>query len=409
MHRKKIINDPIYGFISIKTDLISQIVQHPYFQRLRRIKQLGLTDFVYPGALHTRFHHALGAMHLMSIALDALKNKGHKISKKEHEAAMAAILLHDIGHGPFSHALENTILTGAHHEHLSLLFMEKLNREFDGQLELAIQMFCNRYERAFFHQLISSQLDMDRLDYLQRDCFFTGVVEGKVAADRLIRMLNIHEDQIVVEEKGIYSIENFLTARRLMYWQVYLHKTTVSTEQMLIKIIQRARKLLQSGQEVFASPSLKTFLEKDIRIEDFHQNPMYIDAFSRLDDFDIWAGIKLWASHPDSLLRLLSNMLLDRKLFRVLLSNTPHPTEAISSTIRKIQTYFQIDKEAAHFLCGHGKITNAAYVANNQNIMIQTKKGELLDASQASDLPNIEALSKIVKKYYLCFPKVVSL
>lgn len=407
--KKKIINDPVYGFLSLKTELIFDIIQHPFFQRLRRIKQLGLTDFVYPGALHTRFHHALGAMHLMTVSLDVLRVKGNEISNEEYEAATIAILLHDIGHGPFSHALESSILNGVHHEKMSLLLMDHLNKEFDGRLTLAISIFNDTYYRKFFHQLVSSQLDMDRLDYLQRDCFFTGVIEGKVAFDRIIRMLDIDEDRIVVEEKGIYSIENFLNARRLMYWQVYLHKTTVSTEQMLIQLIKRARYLVRKGIDLPCSPNLKLFFEKDITFPDFENNYDYLSAFASLDDYDIWGGIKFWVAHEDKVLSLLSKMLLDRKLFKVELSNEKIKKERLKSIRKKVQQEYGLTPSESKFMSSSGKITNSGYIPYDQNILIKTKKGEILDVAKASDLPNIEALSKIVKKFYLCYPKVLSL
>jgi HD superfamily phosphohydrolase len=407
--KKKIINDPVYGFLTIKTELIFDVIQHPYFQRLRRIKQLGLTDFVYPGALHTRFHHALGAMHLMHVCLEVLRSKGHYISEEEFEAALLAILLHDIGHGPFSHALESTILKGVHHEHMSQLLMEKLNQEFHNQLTLAISMFSDQYERKFFHQLISSQLDMDRLDYLQRDCFFTGVIEGKVAFDRILRMLDVVDDQVVVEAKGIYSIENFLNARRLMYWQVYLHKTTVSTEQMLIQIIKRAKYLVQHGEEVFATPILKLFLEKNVGLEDFQHNQEYLQAYAYLDDSDIWSGLKVWMRHPDKVLSQLSTMLMDRHLFRVSLNDQKTDKALVKSIRAEIVKQMSLEPTEAKYFCTHGKIFNSGYIPNNQRILIKTKSGEIVDIARASDLPYIEALSKIVKKYYLCYPKSLSL
>ncbi len=409
MKKKKIVNDPVYGFIAINSDLIFDVIQHPYYQRLRRIKQLGLTDFVYPGALHTRFHHALGAMHLMGVTLNVLRNKGNEISEKEFEAALLAILLHDIGHGPFSHALEKTILKGVHHEDMSLLMMQELNKYFDGALSLTIDIFTDQYPRKFFHQLVSSQLDMDRLDYLQRDCFFTGVIEGKVGFDRIVRMLDVDKDRIVVEEKGIYSVENFLNARRLMYWQVYLHKTTVSTEQMLIQIIKRARWLAQRDKDFFCTPSLKYFLLKDVGFKDFKTDNKSLAQFAALDDFDVWGSIKFWKDSKDTVLANLSNMLLERKLFKVDLKNTKVEKEKIADLRSKISQAMGISIEDAQFFCTTGKVTNKAYLSNNQNILIKTKKGEIIDIAKASDLPNIEALSKIVKKFYLCHPKVLSL
>jgi HD superfamily phosphohydrolase len=405
MKVKKIINDPVYGFISIKSKLLLKIIDHPYFQRLRRIKQLGLTDFVYPGAHHTRFHHALGAMHLMDITLNTLKAKGHKISKQEYIASLAAILLHDVGHGPFSHALESTILKGIHHEKISLLLMEELNKALDGKLSLAISIFSDTYPRRFFHQLVSSQLDMDRLDYLQRDVYFTGVMEGKIGFDRIIRMLDIVDDKIVVEEKGIYSIENFLNARRLMYWQVYLHKTTVSTEQMLIKLILRARALALKGEEIYTTPALSHFLKTDVQWADFGIDSDALQKFAQLDDYDIWACVKVWANHTDKVLRVLSGMFLNRELFKTILSNEPASEADIQQISNNITERFGVTAEDAKFLFGYGVISNAGYVSNAENILIKLKTGSVQDVAQASDLPNIKALCQVVKKYYLCYPR----
>ena len=409
MNKKKIFNDPVYGFITISSELIFDIIEHPYFQRLRRIKQLGLTDFVYPGALHTRFHHAMGAMHLMSITLDNLRSKGHEISPAEYEASQIAILLHDIGHGPFSHALEYSLLKGIRHEHISLQLMEYFNKLFNGELELTIKIFTNQYSRKFFHQLVSSQLDIDRLDYLQRDSLFTGVSEGTIGADRIIKMLDIKDDQIVVEEKGIYSIENFLSARRLMYWQVYLHKATVSAEKMLIMLIQRAKHLVSQGENLFATPALNVFLTNDISLEMIQGNIDYLKAFASLDDYDIWAAVKIWRHHPDRILSSLSSMLLERRLFRVILSNEKFEKAYITDLKQQItETYHIHSKEVTYFLAC-GSMSNAAYIAGGQNINIMTKSGQVMDVAQASDLPNIKAMSKIVKKYYICWPKQIKM
>lgn len=409
-NHKKIINDPLYGFISIKSELIYQLIQHPYFQRLRRIKQLGLTEYVYPGALHTRFHHALGAMHLMGLTLDSLRRKGVMIFEEEYEAALVAILLHDIGHGPFSHALEHTILDGVDHETISLLLMKRINDEFQGKLSIALLMFQDKYHRKFFHQLISSQLDMDRLDYLQRDCFYTGVKEGNVGADRIIRMLDVVDDQIVVEEKAIYSIEHFLNARRLMYWQVYLHKTTVSTEHMLILLINRAKHLFRNEEKIDVSTSLKEFLIHGITLDDLERDTEgFLTAFTLLDDHDIWFNIKLWASSKDEILSLLSKSILERKLFKTVLTNEQLPESQIRETIEKVKSKSGFNEEEVRFLVASGYVSNAAYLPNNQQIIVKTKKGELLDITKASDLPHIEALGKIVKKFYLCYPKSVDL
>jgi HD superfamily phosphohydrolase len=409
VNKKKIFNDPVYGFITISSELIFDIIEHPYFQRLRRIKQLGLTDFVYPGALHTRFHHAMGAMHLMSITLDNLRSKGHEISAAEYEAGQIAILLHDIGHGPFSHALEYSLLKGIRHEHISLQLMEYFNKLFNGELALAIKIFKNQYERKFFHQLVSSQLDIDRLDYLQRDSLFTGVSEGTIGADRIIKMLDIQDDQIVVEEKGIYSIENFLSARRLMYWQVYLHKATVSAEKMLIMLIQRAKYLVSQGEDVFATPPLQVFLKNDVSLQDIQENLDYLKAFASLDDYDIWAAIKFWHHHSDRILSSLSSMLLERRLFRVILSNTKFEKAYIDDLKYQIAETYHIKPKEVKYFMACGSMSNAAYIAGGQNINIMTKKGQVMDVAQASDLPSIKAMSKIVKKYYICWPKQMAM
>jgi HD superfamily phosphohydrolase len=407
VNKKKIFNDPVYGFVTISSELIFEIIEHPFFQRLRRIKQLGLTDLVYPGALHTRFHHAIGAMHLMSITLDNLRSKGHEISKEEYEACQLAILLHDVGHGPFSHALEYTLMNGVKHEFMSLRIMEYFDRLFSGELELAIRIFTNQYERKFFHQLVSSQLDIDRLDYLQRDSMFTGVSEGTIGADRIIKMLDIYQDQLVVEEKGIYSIENFLSARRLMYWQVYLHKATVSAEMMLVLVLERAQVLRRQGIELGVTPALDMFLRQQIQAVDVTENSEVLKSFARLDDYDIWAGIKRWAHHEDKILASLSAMLLERRLFRAILSNTKFPDDQVRNLKQKIAEDYSItNRDVRHFL-STGSITNAAYLAGGQHINILTKKGKLIDVAKASDLPNIKAMSKIVKKYYICWPKQI--
>ncbi len=409
MNKKKIINDPVYGFINIPTELVFDLIEHPYYQRLRRIKQLGIAEYVYPGALHTRFHHALGAMHLMTEALNTLRSKGHDISDEELEAAQIAILLHDVGHGPFSHVLEKTILENVHHENISFLLMEALNKEFNGALTLAIKMFTGEYERYFFHQLISSQLDVDRMDYLNRDSFFTGVREGFIGADRILKMLDIFDNQLVVEQKGMYSIENFLTARRLMYWQVYLHKTSICAETMLQQIIRRARDLKRAGGNVFATPSLELFLEKDVSIDHFKSDKKYLQAFTEMDDSDIWGCIKVWAKHPDKLLSGISTMLLNRQLFKIIIGDS----EQSSTILEKIQidllSQDNVNQEDLSYLVVQGVITNAAYVSGKQNINILTKHNQVIDIAEASDLPTIKALSNIVKKYYICWAKNVYL
>lgn len=404
MKSQKILNDPVYGFITIPSELIFTIIDHPYFQRLRRIKQLGLTDFVYPGALHTRFHHAIGAMHLMSITLDNLRIKGTEISEQEYEAALIAILLHDIGHGPFSHALEYSLLKGIPHEELSLMTIELLNGQLDGQLNLALRIFKNQYDRKFLNQLVSSQLDIDRLDYLQRDCFFTGVSEGTIGADRIIKMMAVKNEQLVIEEKGIYSIENFLSARRLMYWQVYLHKTTVSAEKMLINLIQRAKDLAQSGYKFTLTEEFEFFLKNDFELEDFRKDCQILERFLSLDDFDIWGAIKLWKSSDDYVLRNISQMFLTRNLFKIILVNEPFSASEIAEmkakTLKKLQIPpYDID----YFFCS-GKVSNYGYLATDR-INILTKKGKVMDVATAADLPNIKVMSKIVEKHYVCKAK----
>jgi uncharacterized protein len=408
LNKKKTINDPIYGFITLPNDLFYDIISHPYFQRLRFVKQLGLTDFVYPAALHTRFQHALGASHLMGKALDALRQKGIEISTAEYQASQLAVLLHDIGHGPFSHALEESLLANIHHESISYLFMEKLNEETGGALDLAIRIFRNSYERKFFHQLVSSQLDIDRLDYLNRDSFFSGVQEGNIGVERILLMLNVHENELVVDEKGIYNIENFLNARRQMYWQVYLHKATVSAERMLVNIIRRARALIQAGKQLPASQPLTLFLSREISLAHFRERGEVLHAFGTLDDNDIWGALKLWKNGDDRILALLCTMLLERKLFRVTLTQEPIRKDVVERIRDAVKREYGTLGAETPYLFSHGTVTNEAY-AEGKQINILMKSGEVLDIAQASDLPAIRAISKIVKKNYLCWPKNVSL
>jgi HD superfamily phosphohydrolase len=409
LNKKKVLNDPVYGFITIPGALLFDLIEHPYFQRLRRIKQLGLAEYVYPGALHTRFHHALGAMHLMGEAITSLRSKGHAISDAECQAAQIAILLHDIGHGPFSHVLEYTLLHRVPHEAVSLLLMQRLNEEFGGRLDLAIRMFSGQYERPFFYQLVSSQLDIDRLDYLNRDCFFTGVTEGSIGSERIIKMLDVHNDELVVEQKGVYSIENFLTARRLMYWQVYLHKTSICAETMLVQLLGRARQLVRQGTEVFATPCLHRFLAHEIgSVAEFEQGG-YLDAFVQLDDYDLWTSIKLWVNHPDRLLAGLSQMLLERRLFKILLSDYPIDPSVTETLRQNLLAKPGVRPEDVPYLLVEGSTTNAAYMASRQPIRILTKDRRLLDLDEASDLPTIKALSQIVRKHYVCWAKNVYL
>jgi HD superfamily phosphohydrolase len=409
MNKKKIINDPVYGFISIRSELIYDIIQHPYFQRLRYIKQLGLSNLVYPGAQHTRFHHALGAMHLMGRALGTLRAKGVEVSEQELEAAQIAILLHDIGHGPLSHTLEQTLLEGVPHESLSYLFMKSLNQQFNGQLELALQFFRNSYTRKFFHQLISGQLDIDRLDYLKRDSFFTGVMEGTIGIDRIIELLNVNNGMLVVEEKGIFSIESFLHARRLMYWQVYLHKTSVSAERMLVNLIRRAQYLSHADDSLPASEPLKVFLKQNYSLAEFSTQPDLLETFGQLDDSDIWGAIKLWRDHPDEILSGLCNRLLIRELFQISLRVDPITKTEIEKVRQAVHQSFGILRKDANYLFSYGTVTNEAYITGGQPINILTKSGQVIDIVEASDLPTIRAMSKIVEKNYLCWPKNIYL
>jgi HD superfamily phosphohydrolase len=408
MNKKKIFNDPVYGFVSVPTELLFDLIEHPYFQRLRRIQQLGLTNFVYPGALHTRFHHALGAMHLMQLALRTLKDKGVGISAAEGEAAQIAILLHDIGHGPLSHALETSIFQDVPHEQLSLYLMQRLNEQFEGKLSLAIQMFQGSYGREFFHQLVSSQLDMDRLDYLNRDSFYTGVQEGRPGADRLIKMLQVVDERLVLEEKAVYSVENFLVSRRLMYWQVYLHKTVTSAEQMVIRTMQRARDLARADVPVPGSTCLTFFLGHAVTLAEFETNTDILNHFVELDDTDIWSAIKSWKSHPDKVLSFLARSLINRQLFKIIIALEPYEEEFQLGIVELIAERFDLTPADARQLMITGRLSNTAYdPASNETINILTKLGKVVNVVEASDLPNIRALSQKVQKYYICYPKEI--
>lgn len=400
----KILNDPIYGFITIKYPILLQLIDHPYFQRLNRIKQLGLSYLVYPGAHHTRFHHAIGAMHLMQQAIEVLKVKGVEISEEEEIGVLAAILLHDIGHGPFSHALEHTLVSGVNHEDLSIILMDKLNQEFEGKLDLAIQIFRNSYPKMFLHQLVSSQLDMDRLDYLKRDSFYSGVSEGVVSSDRILNMLNVHEDQLVIEEKGIYSIEKFIVARRLMYWQVYLHKTVLAAENLLVEILKRANYLASQGEELFASPVLKNFLYNNYSKADFEKEEV-IEQFTRLDDSDIYSAIKAWSTHSDKTLSVISRNLIDRKLPKISIQKTPFEQERIHKLREMVKETYGIGEVEIGHLVFDSEIANNAYNAIKDKILIKYKSGEVLNITEASDNFNIQALTEPVKKYFICYPK----
>jgi len=404
-NKRKIINDPIYGFVTIPSDLIYDLINHPYFQRLRRIKQLGLTNLVYPGALHTRFHHAIGAMHLMQEAVLTLKQKDIHITDEEEQAVLIAILLHDIGHGPFSHALEHSIVKGINHETISSLIMDKLNKEFKGKLGLAIKIFNGNYKKQFLHQLVSSQLDMDRLDYLKRDSFFTGVSEGVISSDRIIKMLNVSNDELVVEQKAIYSIEKFLIARRLMYWQVYLHKTVLSAETLLVNILKRAKELSAQGMELFATPTLQIFLKSNLTQADFEKDTSLLDKFSKLDDNDVMASIKAWSECEDKILSKLCLNLLDRKLFKIEIQNTAIPAVHRNQLIEKVSEQYKLTKKEAEYFVLTDKVNNSAYNANKFNINLLMNNGELVDVAEASDQLNIQSLSKTVTKYFICYPK----
>lgn len=404
-NKKKIINDPVYGFISIPDELIFDILEHPYMQRLRRILQLGLSHLVYPGALHTRFHHVMGAMHLMTLAISTLKRKGNQITEKEERGVLLAILLHDIGHGPFSHALEFDIVNGVSHEDISGFFINKLAEEFGEDLDLAHTIFKNEYHKPFLYQLVSSQLDMDRLDYLNRDSFYSGVSEGIIGSDRLIEMLAVHNGNLVLEEKGIYSVEKFIVARRLMYWQVYLHKTVVVAEFMLIHALRRAKKISQNGGDVFSSPALNFFLQNNITKKDFIENPNTLEQFAQLDDYDIWGAIKVWQNHSDKILSFLCKGLVNRKLFKIEISRNPFSQNRIALEKEKVRKNLGIDDEELNFFVYHDILTNKAYNQDKQNINLLKKNGEIIDLTEASDNLNISALAQPVEKYFLCYPQ----
>ncbi|MCX6271854.1 MAG: HD domain-containing protein [Bacteroidetes bacterium] len=406
-NKRKIINDPVYGFIPVPDDVLFDIIEHRYFQRLRRIKQLGLTHLVYPGALHTRFHHALGAMYLVKQAAEVLRWKAIEISPGEERGVLLAILLHDIGHGPFSHALENCLVFEMSHEDLSVLFMERLNEEFNGLLTMAIDIFLNRYPKKFLHQLISGQLDMDRMDYLKRDSFYTGVSEGVINSDRLLNMLTVVNDELVVEAKGIYSVEKFIVARRLMYWQVYLHKTVLAAEQMLVHTLKRAKILAEKGIPVFATPSLSLFLENRFTLKDFINQPFLLDEFALLDDSDISASIKVWSNHPDPILSELSRCLVERRLFAIEIGSTPVSEAHFTGISERIMKFKEIKKEDLPFFLYKGEIANNAYNPSNDKINILQKNGTLMDIAAETFQLNIASLSEIVTNFYLCYPKEI--
>ncbi len=401
-NKLKIINDPIYGFIQITNPLVFDIIEQPYFQRLRRITQMGFSNLVYPGANHTRFHHAIGCLYLMQKVVRVLRFKHVEISKEEENGLYLAILLHDIGHGAFSHALEHSIVDGITHEEISLLFMKKLNEEFDGKLSLAISIFEGKYHRNFMNQLISSQLDIDRLDYLNRDSFYTGVTEGNIASDRLITMMNVKNDALVIEQKGIYSVEKFLISRRLMYWQVYLHKTGLVAEHILMKILKRAKELVQQGESLVANSALFFFLKNNINKKDFNTDTLH--KFAQLDDFDVLAAIKEWQYHSDPVLSDLCEKIINRKLFRIEIFENPISKQKLEKKQNEFLESYKIDKSHLEYFVFTGKATNQAYNYSNP-IHILNKRGQLMDITEASDQLNLKALQQPVVKHFICYPK----
>ena len=403
--KRKIINDPLYGFITIADKLVFDVIEHPFFQRLRRIEQLGHASMVYPGAMHTRFHHALGAMHLMSLAIETLRSKGFQISGEEAQGATLAILLHDIGHGPFSHALEHHIVTGISHEEITSMFMKHLNFEFNQKLDVAIEIFENKYPRKFLHQLVSGQLDMDRLDYLMRDSFYTGVNEGVISTDRILKMLTVEDDELAVELKGIYSIEKFIVARRLMYWQVYYHKTVLAVEYMLISILNRARELVKNGRDLPCSTPLKFFISQHVSREQFSDSTEILLKFAALDDYDIHHAVKEWSDDTDPVLSLLCKSLINRKLFRVVINTEPFSVEKTVLIQNRITERLNLRNDEYKYFFGRGEISNSAYNPGSDRITIVDKKGERWDISGLSEQLNIAVYNKTVSKFFTYFPK----
>lgn len=405
-NKKKIINDPVFGFISIPNDFLYQLIQHPFLQRLNRIRQLGLASFVYPGAQHTRMHHSIGAMYLMNEAITNLRFKGQAITEEEANGALAAILLHDVGHGPFSHVLEHTLTTGIHHEELSLSLMTDLNKELDGALDICINIFCDRYPKQFLHQLVSGQLDVDRLDYLRRDSFFTGVTEGNIGSARIIKMLDVRDDRLVVEAKGIYSIENFLMARRLMYWQVYLHKTAVAAEKILIKALTRAKELTANGETLFASPALQFFLKNEVDKIFFENNKDdMLHHFTNLDDNDMWCALKVWTEHSDIVLSTLSKCLINRKLFKIEITDEPQSKDKIETSTQYYMDKMKVSRHEAQYFFSADAISTNMYNKVDDSIDILYNDGTIKDIAKASDMLNIELLSKTIHKYYFSYMK----
>jgi len=400
LNKKKIINDPIYGFITIHHDIVFDCIELPEFQRLRRIKQLGLTHLVYPGAQHTRFQHVIGAMHLMYIAVKSLRSKDVKISEEEEIGVLLAILLHDIGHGPFSHSLEESILTDVHHEHISSVLMHQINTKMNGALDLAIEIFENKYPRKFLHQLVSSQLDMDRLDYLRRDSFYTGVSEGTVGIERIIQMLNVKDDELIVDQKGIFSVEKFLMARRFMYWQVYLHKTSIAADSMLLNILRRAKELIERGETLFASPYLHFFLANRFTNEDL-QNPEILENFCNLDDSEIISAIKVWQNVEDATLSILCQKLIQRNLLKIKIAETPYSAEEIAARKQEVCTQLGIPLEEADYFIVAGKLSNNTYNTDGDTLKIGMKDGSLKELSEASEIYNLSADNKPTIKYFI--------
>ncbi len=405
MYKSNVINDPVYGFISISDEIIFKLIEHPFFQRLRRIKQLGLTHLIYPGALHTRFHHSLGAMYLMSLAVQTLRLKGREISHQEELALLITILLHDIGHGPFSHALEHAIVSEVNHEDISLIYMNRLNKEFDHQLSKAIEIFKDLCPRKFMHQLVSGQLDVDRLDYMKRDSFFCGVAEGIISDDRILKMLNVHNDRLVIEAKGIYSIEKFLIARRLMYWQVYLHKTVIAAEYLLMQILKRAKYLCRNGSELFSTPAFNFFLKNEFFLDDFRNDEEVINKFSLLDDFDIIASVKVWQDNSDPVLSKLSKMLINRRFFKIEMQNEPFNKTYIENIKKAASHFMRSNEHETDYFVFQDVTTNYAYDPYNANINILFRDGSVKDIADASDMLDISMISRPVTKYFLCYPK----
>lgn len=409
-NKRKIINDPVYGFINIPGDIIFDLVENKWFQRLRNIKQLGLTSFVYPGANHSRFQHGLGVLYLMDMAIQTLRQKGVEISDEEAEAALIAILLHDAGHGPFSHALEDSIIKGITHEDLSLLIMSKLNASYNGALGLAIEIFTGSYKRRFFYELIAGQIDMDRLDYLRRDSFFTGVIEGSVGSDRIIKMLNVSEGRLVIEENGIYSLEKLLVARRLMYWQVYMHKTVLSAEKLLVLILKRARELADVGEDLFATPALKFFLYNKITLDDLSDkgaisSDLLLDNFMKLDDNDIITSAKIWCDHNDSVLSDLCRRLINRDLLAVELQNEPFPEERVTDLRNLAGDLLGIPSGMKDYYVFTDCVSNLIYAPGAPEVKILLKSGVTKDISMVSDMFDHKSLSERITKYFLCYPK----